>query len=118
MRFSHCRLKRIFNICETQRCRTDYNGSIHAANREGFSYSDNILTDLVRLMGFSCNIGDVVNGNWGDKSFCQTILNNFEDPMGILKEGRALQQDIEKYIGINEDFQEYFANKYSLRLLR
>lgn len=118
MRFSHCSLKRIFNICETQCCRTDYNGSIHAANRESFSDSDNILADLVRLMGFSCNVGDVVDGNWGDKSLCQTILNNFEDPVGILKKRGTLQQDIEKNIGIKEDFQEYFANKYSLRLLR
>lgn len=118
MRFSHCRLKRIFNIGKTQYCRTDYNGSIHAANREGFSYSDNILADLVGQMGFSCNVGDVVDGNWCDISFCQTILNNFEDAVGILKKGRTLQQDIEKNISINEDFQEYFANKYSLRLLR
>jgi hypothetical protein len=38
--------------------------------------------------------------------------------VGILEKGRTLQQDIEKNIGIDEDFQEYFANKYSLRLLR
>jgi predicted molibdopterin-dependent oxidoreductase YjgC len=69
-------------------------------------------------MGFSGNIGDVVDGNWSDKSFCQTILNNFEDPVRILKKGGTLQQNIEKNIGIDEDFQEYFANKYSLRLLR
>ena len=64
MRFGHCRLERIFNICELKRRRVNYNGSVYMANSEYFCNGNDIFANMVRMMRFSGDVSDVVDGDW------------------------------------------------------